>query len=187
MARRPQLEVYAQRHGLKLGTIADLIRHRLTTERTVERVTEQPVDTACGRFRLVVWRDTLARQLHHALVLGTPQAETPTLVRVHTRNDWSDVLAIERPDFGTPLRRALARIADAGSGVLVLIGDRPDDEALLARLAGAPHTPDAAPWRTTGIGAQILAELGCRRLRVLGTRRRYLGLAGYGLEVVEYV
>lgn len=187
MARRPQLEVYAQRHGLKLGTIADLIRHRLTTEQTIERVAEQMVDTAAGRFRLVVWRDTLAHELHHALVLGEPDPDQPTLVRVHLKNFWGDVLGVERSDFGTPLRAALERIAHAGSGVLVVIGDRPDNEALLARLAGSGSMPDAAqPWRTTGIGAQILADLGCRRLRVLGTPRRYLGLVGYGLEVVEY-
>ena len=188
MARRPQLEVFAAQHGLKIGSIADLIRHRLATEQTIERVAEQTVDTDAGRFRLIVYRDVLAKELHHALVFGEPTAELPTLVRVHTKNFWSDVLGVARADFGMPLRRSMAEIAAAGAGVVVVIGDRPDNDANLARLSGNVGASDQAqPWRMTGIGAQILADLGLRRLRVLGTPRRYLGLAGYGLEVVEYV
>ena len=130
----------------------------------------------------------LAKELHHALVFGEPTAETPTLVRVHTKNFWSDVLGVERADFGMPLRRAMSTIAAAGGGVVVVIGDRPDNDASLARLTGTAASADQAqPWRMTGIGAQILADLGLRRLRVLGTPRRYLGLTGYGLEVIEYV
>ena len=130
----------------------------------------------------------MAKELHHALVFGEPNAEQPTLVRVHTKNFWSDVLGIHRGDFGLPLRHAMAQIAAAGSGVIVVIGDRPDNDAQLARLHSNDDGDDhAAPWRMTGIGAQILADLGLRRLRVLGTPRRYLGLAGFGLEVVEYV
>jgi 3,4-dihydroxy 2-butanone 4-phosphate synthase/GTP cyclohydrolase II len=188
MARLPQLQVYAAEHGLKIGTIADLIRYRLATEQTIERVAEQAVDTDAGRFRLIVYRDMLAKELHHALVYGEPNAEQASLVRVHTKNFWSDVLGVARSDFGMPLRRAMAEIAAAGAGVVVVIGDRPDNDASLARLTGAPANADQAqPWRMTGIGAQILADLGLRRLRVLGTPRRYLGLAGFGLEVVEYV
>jgi 3,4-dihydroxy 2-butanone 4-phosphate synthase/GTP cyclohydrolase II len=188
MARRPQLEIFAAEHGLKIGSIADLIRHRLATEQTIERVAEQSVDTDAGRFSLIVYRDVLAKELHHALVFGEPTAEQATLVRVHTKNFWSDVLGVSRSDFGMPLRRAMSEIAAAGAGVVVVIGDRPDNDANLARLTGAAASAEQAqPWRMTGIGAQILADLGLRRLRVLGTPRRYLGLAGYGLEVVEYV
>jgi 3,4-dihydroxy 2-butanone 4-phosphate synthase/GTP cyclohydrolase II len=191
MARRPALERYAARHGLKMGTIADLIAHRMATEQTIERVACRPVDTAAGRFTLHVYRDVLARELHHALVYGDPVATEAALVRVHTKNFWSDVLAVERADFGLPLRAAMARVAAEGAGVVVVIGDRPDNAALLERLAGSAAADGeqgaAAPWRTTGIGAQILADLGLRRLRVLGTPRRYVGLGGYGLEVVEYV
>ena len=188
MARRPQLEIYAAEHGLKIGSIADLIRYRLATEQTIERVAEQTVHTEAGDFRLMVYRDLMAKELHHALVYGAPTAEQPTLVRVHTKNFWSDVLGVERADFGLPLRSALKQIAAAGAGVAVIIGDRPDNDAVLARLAhGSAEADHAQPWRMTGIGAQILADLGLRRLRVLGTPRRYLGLVGFGLEVVEYV
>jgi 3,4-dihydroxy 2-butanone 4-phosphate synthase / GTP cyclohydrolase II len=188
MARRPQLEVFAAQHGLKIGSIADLIRYRLATEKTIERVAEQDIVTDAGPFKLRVYRDMLAKELHHALVYGEPNAEQPTLVRVHTKNFWTDVLGIQRGDFGLPLRQAMAQIAAAGSGVIVVIGDRPDNEAQLARLhSNVDGDEHGAPWRMTGIGAQILADLGLRRLRVLGTPRRYVGLAGFGLEVVEYV
>jgi 3,4-dihydroxy 2-butanone 4-phosphate synthase/GTP cyclohydrolase II len=188
MARRPQLEEFAATHGLKIGCIADLIRHRLNTEKTVERVSESAVDTASGRFRLIVYRDVVAKELHHALVRGQPTAERAALVRVHAKNFWSDVLGIERADFGLPLRAALATIAAAGEGVVVVLGDRPDNATQLARLNGHDNPGEPGqPWRETGIGAQILSDLGLRRLRVLGTPRRYLGLAGYGLEIAEYV
>ena len=189
MARRPQLEVYAEQHGLKIGTIADLIRYRLATEQTIERVHQERIQTPAGPFQLIVYRDVLAHELHHALVYGEPAAQDAALVRVHTKNFWSDVLGMERADFGLPLRQAMAQVAAVGAGAIVVIGDRPDNQALLDRL-GAPGGHEdaaAAPWRMTGIGAQILADLGLRRLRVLGTPRRYVGLAGYGLEVVEYV
>lgn len=194
MARRPQLEIYAEQHGLKIGTIADLIRYRLATEQTVERVATQSIDTAAGQFALHVYRDVLAHEMHHALVYGNPQSQDAALVRVHTKNFWSDVIGMERADFGLPLRQAMTQIAAAGAGVVVVIGDRPDNQAVLDRLnaTGSAEPLDASgdaasPWRMTGIGAQILADLGLRRLRVLGTPRRYIGLAGYGLEVVEYV
>ncbi len=189
MARRPQLEEFAALHGLKIGCIADLIRYRLATEMTVERVSESRVETAAGPFQLIVYRDLVAKELHHALVHGQPTAERPTLVRVHNKNFWSDVLGIERTDFGLPLRDAMQAVAAAGEGVVVVLGDRPDNPTLLARLAGDPATPSepGQPWRETGIGAQILSDLGLRRLRVLGTPRRYVGLAGYGLEICEYV
>jgi 3,4-dihydroxy 2-butanone 4-phosphate synthase/GTP cyclohydrolase II len=191
MARRPALERFAARHGLKMGTIADLIAYRMATEKTIERVQSLPVNTVAGRCTLHVYRDVLAHELHHALVFGDPARQDAALVRVHLKNFWSDVLAIERADFGLPLRAAMARIASEGAGVVVVIGDRPDNTSLLERLAGAAaaevEPASAAPWRTTGIGAQILADLGLKRLRVLGTPRRYLGLGGFGLEVVEYL
>jgi 3,4-dihydroxy 2-butanone 4-phosphate synthase/GTP cyclohydrolase II len=185
MARRPQLEAFAERHGLKIGSIADLIRYRLSTEKTVERVADQAVDTPEGRFRLLVYRDRLTRELHHALIRGEVSADRPTLVRVHNKNLWSDVLGIERADFGLPLRRAMAAVAAEDAGIVIVLGDRPDNDSLLARLAGTP-ADGVQPWRTTGIGAQILADIGAGRIVVLGTARPYFGLAGYGIEIVGY-
>lgn len=190
MARRPELETFAAKHGLKIGTIADLIRYRLETEKTVERVHESTVDTEFGRFRLVAYRDVLARELHFALVRGTLDATAPVLTRVHVHNTLSDVLHLRREDLGLTVTAALRSIADEGRGVVVVLAGDDDAEALLARLQGvvqAESPPQAdAQWRRLGLGAQILADLGVRRLRVLGTPRKLVGLAGFGLEVVGY-
>ncbi|MGY0505508.1 3,4-dihydroxy-2-butanone-4-phosphate synthase [Luteimonas sp. e5] len=189
MARRPQLEVFAREHGLKIGSIESLIRHRLETEQTVERIDSRAIDTDHGRFQLHVYRDRLSHGLHFALQRGGIDAGTPTLVRVQMMNPLTDSLHWRREDFGPLPGEALAAIAAAGQGVLLLLWDSPTPEAVLARIrneAAAP-APHVAQWRRNGAGSQILADLGCRRLRVLGTPRKQVGLGGFGLEVVEYV
>ena len=196
MARRPQLEAFAAEHGLKIGSIEALIRHRLATEHTIERVDERAIATPFGEFRLVAYRDRLNHALHFALVRGEPKADSATLVRVHVGNALSDVLHWQRADFGIAVPDALRAIADAGCGVLVVINEPQSPDELLSRLrqsgaqaqAGVEPAPaNTAEWRRTGAGAQILADLGLRNLRVIGAPRRQVGLGGFGLEVVEYV
>ena len=193
MARRPELEVFAREHGLKMGSIADLIAYRLATEKTVERVDERDIDTEFGPFKLVTYRDRIAHDLHFALVRGTPDADTPTLVRVQVENPLADLLHWRRDDFGVAATDALRAIDAEGAGVMVVLSAPRDGEALLARLRQqpAPVVPgkdkDVGQWRRNGAGAQILSDLGLGKLRVLGTPRRQIGLAGYGLEVVETV
>ena len=189
MARRPELEAFAATHGLKMGSIEQLIAHRLGTEHTIERVDDRAIDTEHGPFRLVTYRDRLSRELHFALVRGTPDAATPTLVRVHVKNPLSDLLHWRRADFGVGAFAAMARIAEEGTGVLVVLAEPVLADELLARITGAPEAAATrlTEWRRNGAGAQILADLGLSRLRVLGTPRRQVGLAGFGLEVVEYV
>ncbi len=193
MARRPQLEVFAHEHGLKIGSIADLIAYRLATEHTVERVDEREVDTEFGLFKLVTYRDCIAHDLHFALVRGTPQREVPTLVRVQVENPLADLLHWRRDDFGVAATDALRAIAAEGQGVMVVLSAPRDGDALLARLRREPEVrpagkdKDVGQWRRNGAGAQILSDLGLGKLRVLGTPRRQVGLAGYGLEVVETV
>jgi 3,4-dihydroxy 2-butanone 4-phosphate synthase/GTP cyclohydrolase II len=193
MARRPDLEAFAARHGLKVGTIADLIRHRLATEKTIERVHDAEVDTEFGACRLVGWRDRLRGDLHFALVRGEVDDGAPVLARVHVRNTLSDVLHLRRADLGLTMTAALRRVAREDRGVVVVLAADEEPAALLARLdragSGEAATGQAAQreWRQLGLGAQILADLGVRRLRVLGTPRKLVGLAGFDLEVVEYV
>ena len=195
MARRPDLEAFAARHGLKVGSIADLIRHRLATEKTIERVHQSDVQTAYGAFRLVAWRDRLRGEVHFALVCGAIDDGAPVLARVHVRNTLSDALHLEREDLGMTMGAALRRIAAEGRGVVVALASPDDSDALLARLnrepapapTGARNAAAQREWRQLGLGAQILADLGVRRLRVLGTPRKLVGLSGFGLEVVEYV
>ncbi len=199
MARTPELLEFARTHGLKIGTIEALISHRLRTEQTVQRVAEQAVQTAHGPFRLVVYRDLPSREQHYALVCGEPGPQRPTLVRVQVKNWWSDVLSIEQPAFGSSLRQAIAAVAAAGEGVVVVLGQRADDDRMLEQLRLAAEQQNAPPadhdddtvstaqtWRESGIGAQILRDLGLRRLQVLGTPRRFTGLSGFGLEICGY-
>ena len=191
MARRPELEVFAREHGLKMGSIADLIAYRLATEHTVERIDDRAIDTEFGPFRLVTYRDRIAHELHFALVRGTPDKAMPTLVRVQVENPLSDLLHWRRDDFGVAATDALRAIAAEGQGVMVVLSEPRNAEALLARLreqaAPAANSKDVGQWRRNGAGAQILADLGLGKLRVLGTPRRQVGLAGYGLEVVETI
>ena len=191
MARRPQLEVFAREHGLKMGSIADLIAYRLATEHTVERIDERDIETEFGAFKLVTYRDRIAHDLHFALVRGTPQAGTPTLVRVQVENPLADLLHWRREDFGVAASDALRAIAAADCGVMVVLSAPRDSEALLARLRAQAetgvHAKDVGQWRRNGAGAQILADLGLGKLRVLGTPRRQVGLSGFGLDVVEFV
>ncbi|MET4677400.1 MULTISPECIES: 3,4-dihydroxy-2-butanone-4-phosphate synthase [unclassified Luteibacter] len=191
MARRPELEVFAAKHGLKIGSIADLIRYRLETEKTVERVHEEDVDTEFGPFRLVAFRDAIRSGLHFALTRGDVDDGEPVLTRVHVRNTLSDVLHLRRDDLGQTATDALRRIHEADRGVLVVLSGEDSADALLGRLkrhaVPVPTPRDDQEWRQLGLGAQILADLGARRLRVMGTPRRFVGIAGFGLEVVEQV
>src|SRR5690606_2312441 len=136
-------------------------------------------------------RDRIAHELHFALARGTPQREVPTLVRVQVENPLSDLLHWRRDDFGVAATHALRASAPEGQGVVVVLSAPRDPEALLARLRAEPEArrdpKDVGQWRRNGAGAQILADLGLGQLRVLGTPRRQVGLAGYGLEVVEYL
>jgi len=195
MARRPELEAFARKHGLKIGTIADLIRYRLQNEKSVEHQSSHDVTTDFGRFRMHTYRDTIEGRLHLALVRGEIDPGQPFLVRVHVQNPLSDVLSIHRADFGMPLRLAMAEIDAHGSGLLLVLGGHKDDDELLRMIQQVPQPAITAggdnlqsrELRTYGIGAQIIADLGVRRMRVLSAPWKLTGLAGFGLEVVEYV
>jgi 3,4-dihydroxy 2-butanone 4-phosphate synthase/GTP cyclohydrolase II len=171
-----------------------LIRHRLATEKTIERIHDAAVDTEFGAFRLVGWRDRLHGDLHFALVRGAVDDGAPVLTRVHVRNTLSDVLHLRRPDCGLAMIAALRRVAHEDRGVVVVLAADEEPAALLARLertgldeSSTTERATQREWRQLGLGAQILADLGVRRLRVLGTPRKLVGLAGFDLEVVEYV
>jgi 3,4-dihydroxy 2-butanone 4-phosphate synthase/GTP cyclohydrolase II len=191
MARRPDLERFAAQHGLRIGTIADLIRYRLEKEPSVERIAERSVPTEFGEFRAVAFEDHVHRTVHLALLKGEPRPNVPTLVRVHLQNTLSDALGVRWPELGWPLRDAMRRVAAEG-GVIVLLRQPEGAAELVNRLRGdareAPEPDDGAQvLRTYGIGAQILADLGVKRMRVLSAPRHMRGIAGFGLEVVEYV
>jgi 3,4-dihydroxy 2-butanone 4-phosphate synthase/GTP cyclohydrolase II len=194
MARRKDLHRFAAEHKLKIGTIADLIRYRLHNERSVEAVHSQTVSNAYGDFQLIAYRDSIHKCLHWALLKGEPDPEQPFLVRVHVQNMLGDVLGLHQPSFGLPLQVAMREIQQNGAGLVLVLANQENDEQRLAALEQRP--PDAhvdgdnaaaSELRTYGIGAQIIHDLGIRKMRVLSAPKRFLGLSGFGLEVVEYV
>ena len=194
MARRPDLQKFAREHGLKIGTIADLIRYRLHKEHTVERVSDIPVQTEFGEFRLVTYQDALDNTVHLALVKGEVQPEEPTLVRVHLRNTLSDTLGVESGKFGWPLRRAIQRVAEEGRGVVVVLRKAETPKELVQQIVqlnmaekDSDGSSDQQVLRTYGIGAQILSDLGVRKMRVLSAPKRMQGISGFDLEVTDYV
>ena len=195
MARRDDLMRFAHRHSLKIGTIADLIEYRLRTEESVEVIANADVETQFGTFRMVCFEDHVNRAVHLALVRGSLDEKTPTLVRVHRQDTLSDVLGLQDPSLHRPLRDALELIAAQGHGVAVIL--RPEESARdLMRCVqslgrGEPNVSvrrdRQMDFRTFGVGAQILRALGVRRMRVLGAPKHLHALSGFGLEVVEYV
>ena len=194
MARRKDLHRFATEHKLKIGTIADLIRYRLHNERSVEAVHSQAVSNAYGDFQLIAYRDSIHKCLHWALLKGQPDPAQPFLVRVHVQNMLSDVLGLHAPAFGLPLQVAMREIQQNGSGLVLVLASQENDEQRLAALQQRPLDANkdgdnaaASELRTYGIGAQIIYDLGIRKMRVLSAPKRFLGLSGFGLEVVEYV
>ena len=196
MARRPDLEKFAREHNLKIGTIADLIRYRLDNEHSIERVAETNIQTEFGEFHLVTYQDAVDSTVHLALVKGQVDPDKPTLVRVHLRNTLADMIGVESDQFGWPLRRAMKRVSEEGSGVIVVLRKSEASRDLVQQiismhrsqpLQGDEHSADPKVLRTYGIGAQILFDLGVRRMRVLSAPKRLHGISGFGLEVVEYV
>jgi len=193
MARRPELERFVAEHDLKMGTVADLIRYRLGTEQNVECIHSQQVGTAHGAFDLKVFRDRINHKLHWALIRGQISAEEPFPVRVHVPELLGDVMGLTEPAFGMPLDAALADIARRGRGLALVLGYDESDSDRLSGLVGNGSEPieakdrAASELRSYGIAAQIIAELGIRRMQVFGAPKRLHALDGFGLEITEYV
>nr|VFJ99873.1 MAG: GTP cyclohydrolase II /3,4-dihydroxy-2-butanone 4-phosphate synthase [Candidatus Kentron sp. H]VFJ99947.1 MAG: GTP cyclohydrolase II /3,4-dihydroxy-2-butanone 4-phosphate synthase [Candidatus Kentron sp. H]VFK04525.1 MAG: GTP cyclohydrolase II /3,4-dihydroxy-2-butanone 4-phosphate synthase [Candidatus Kentron sp. H] len=196
MARRPDLEQFAARHGLKMGTIADLIQYRMTNEKTVERVGECAVTNEYGRFRLYAYQDTIDGDMHLAMVMGDMDPDAPTLVRVHVADFLCDMTGCQRPDCGWPLTNVLRRVAQEGAGVVLILRREERGKDLIERVqryqkqdegVKVPQRETSPNLRTHGLGAQILVDLGVRRMRVLSAPKKMAGISGFGLEVVEYV
>jgi 3,4-dihydroxy 2-butanone 4-phosphate synthase / GTP cyclohydrolase II len=192
MARLPDLVGFAQRHALKVATIAELISYRLSRDRLVERDIATTLHTRfAGDFRLQVYTNVLTGVEHLALVKGDLETPEPVLVRVHALNVLEDVLGQDIDGRGGHLRAVMTAIHETGRGVLVLIRE-PSPTSISDRIkAGVgQRSSGARPWtlplRDYGIGAQILKDLGVRDMILLSnTERPIVGLEGYGLKVVE--
>lgn len=195
MARRPDLETFAQEHNLKIGTIADLIHYRALNEKTVEKVDEHSIDTEHGEFKLVTYKDTIQGETHLAMVKGDIDPETPVTVRVHMADTLRDLLgARQQGSSSWPLHRALERVADEGVGVVVLLSTNSDadlearvTEFFAPKKARGTAQAGSGVYQTVGTGSQILNDLGVRKMKLLSAPMKFSAISGFDLEVVEYI
>ncbi|HHN74593.1 MAG TPA: bifunctional 3,4-dihydroxy-2-butanone-4-phosphate synthase/GTP cyclohydrolase II, partial [Acidobacteria bacterium] len=197
MARVPDLEVFCRQHGLKMITIAELIRYRMQHERLVTEAAAPALPTEHGTFRAHVFENEVDGESHLALVMGEISADEPVLVRVHSECLTGDVFGSRRCDCGRQLDTAMAQIAAAGKGVVLYLRQEGRGIGLVAKLKAyelqeaGRDTVEAnqalgfgADQRDYGLGAQILFELGVRRIRLLTNNpRKFVALKGYGLEI----
>ncbi|MGF1699252.1 3,4-dihydroxy-2-butanone-4-phosphate synthase [Photobacterium makurazakiensis] len=194
MARRPDLEVFAEQHGLKLGTIADLIEYRNNNETTIERVAQCTLPTEFGDFEMITYRDTIDNQVHYALQKGEVVAGKPTLVRVHLQDTFKDILHSGASQWTLPA--AMKRIADE-DGVLVVLSKQECPASMITKVKQMAAQSEGLPKvklnpkdqsRQVGVGSQILSDLGISKMRLLSSStQRYHSLSGFGLEAVEYI
>lgn len=196
MSRRPDLEIFAEKHNIKLGTIADLIEYRNNNETTIERVAACHLPTEFGDFELVTYRDTIDNQIHYAMCAGDLTASTP-LVRVHLQDTFTDILRSNRnSDRSWSLDKAMKRIGKEG-GVLVILGNEESTEAIVHKIKVFEQQDNgSAPTmakkqgtsRRVGVGSQILADLGVHEMKLLSSAdKKYHALGGFGLSVTEYI
>ncbi len=183
MARYDDLVHFSQKHNIKLGTIEDLIRYRLKTEKTIQKITQKPFKNAYGNWTLTVFRDVIGDEIHLSLSKGKIDKNNPTLVRVHMQNTLDDVLL--SADKKIPINKALVKIAKAKSGVLLLLR-KENNTQLLDHIDKTINYQDSDDIKTFGIGAQILNELGVGKMRILGGPRKLNALKGFDLEIVDY-
>lgn len=197
MARRGDLEVFAEQHNLKIGTIADLIHYRVLHEKTIEKISQGKVETDYGEFTLHTYIDTLHHDTHFVMVKGEIDSEQPTLARVHLTNTVRDVLNIQAPGpKGWNIQRALQRVAEEGCGVIVLIANQETagqlqfssqvvlgEEAVPQLVADGSHNVNL----TVGLGSQLLRDVGVGKMRLMGQPIKYNAISGFELEVVEFI
>lgn len=187
MARLPDLIEFAAEHGLKIGTIADLIHYRSRTESLIERAMQRPIETAFGTFELVAYREKISSDTHLALIRGELRPGEETLVRVHEPFSVADAIDTGSRSHSWNLNAALRTISEAGTGVIVLLHRTEDGVDLLQRLGGEPQAPPKLDLRTYGIGAQILRDLGVTRMRLMANPRRMPSMTGFDLEITGYL
>jgi 3,4-dihydroxy 2-butanone 4-phosphate synthase/GTP cyclohydrolase II len=188
MARLPDLLVFAEKHGLKIGTIADLIHYRSQTEHLVERAAERMVNTPYGEFKLIAYSDKTANETHLALIKGEPKPDEETLVRVHEPLSVFDLLDRDSQTHAWSVPRAMEAINEAGCGVIILLRRNEDGQQLIDRIRFANEPVRfKQDLRDYGIGSQILLDVGVKKMRLLAVPRKMPSMTGFGLEVCGYL
>jgi 3,4-dihydroxy 2-butanone 4-phosphate synthase/GTP cyclohydrolase II len=195
MARRPDLEIFAEKHGIKVGTIADLIHYRMANEKTIDEVSVDTIETEFGEFKLHKFVDTIQGDTHIALSKGAIKGDEPCLVRVQNGDFLRDMLGAKSEAQSWSIQASLKKIADEGTGVIVLLSaGQPEDVSTSldlhfgkAKAVKSPNVDSSGAFLTIGTGSQILRELGVQKMRLLSSPVKYSGISGFDLEVVEYI
>jgi 3,4-dihydroxy 2-butanone 4-phosphate synthase/GTP cyclohydrolase II len=192
MARLPDLQIFAAEHGLKIGTIADLIEHRSRTESLVQKISTRSLQTAHGEFTAHAFRDLPSQGVHLALVKGSWSADTEVPVRVHEPLSVMDALEVQRSMHSWSLDTSLQHINAQGCGVAVLLNCGESADQLMAQFEGRARSAQAPErgkmdLRTYGVGAQILRECGVHKMKLMGQPRRMPSMTGYSLEITAYI
>jgi 3,4-dihydroxy 2-butanone 4-phosphate synthase/GTP cyclohydrolase II len=193
MARRPDLEVFAKEHDLKIGTIADMIHYRAMNEQTVVRQEEHDVDTEFGQFKLITYKDTLQEQIHLAFVLGDVSKADLPIVRVQAPDFLRDTLGLKKEGLQSwSVQKSLEKISEEGEGVLVVLGGTWSvklETRLSEFFRNTPAATQSASgaYLTVGTGSQILRDLGVTKMRLLNAPMKFSALSGFDLEVVEFL
>jgi len=196
MAKRPELEAFAEKHGIKLGTIADLIQYRTLHDKTISLADEKMVSTIHGEFRLRTYTDTVSDAVHYAFCKGDIEEDNAVPVRVQTLNKLRDVFGTVRPNETSSwsIAGSLSKIEQEGCGVVVLVGHDLTSAEELDQAIRFPEVPSperagdgSQVYRVIGTGSQILRDVGVGKMRLLSSPVRYNALSGFHLEVVEFV
>ncbi len=183
MARNADLHKFGKKHGIKVGTIADLIHYRVENEKSIERINERPFETKYGKFNLYSYLDRIHNDIHIALVKGVIDESSEPYVRVHMENIFKDVLQEYKRGFS--VNSALNKISEVETGVFLLLRKQ-DNQAILENIDNQDYN-SKDDSRTFGIGAQILADLGVTNMKSLGNPRKWPGLDGFGINITEYI
>ena len=196
MAQRPELEAFAEKNDIKLGTIADLIQYRNLYDKTIERVDTKAITTCYGEFQLHTYKDNISDCIHYALTKGDIKEDIPCLVRVQVLNTLRDIFQTQRPGFSKTwsLHDSMAHVGSVGEGAIVLVGQefhQVDELSQVTHFPDVPplqrHNSEAGVYRVIGTGSQILRDVGIGKMRLLSSPTRFNAISGFQLEVVEFV
>jgi 3,4-dihydroxy 2-butanone 4-phosphate synthase/GTP cyclohydrolase II len=186
MARRDDLIKFGEEHNIKVGTIADLIDYRLSSDSTIEAVHDRDISNEFGEFQLIVWRDTVNDEYHFSLSKGDLSKVKSPLVRVQTHSILQDTLGIEELGKNWSIRRSLERISKEEAGLFVLINHRDAKSYWLNKLENKETEPKTNR-RVIGVGSQILRAIGLKEITVLGTPTKYNAVSGFNIEITGFI
>ena len=194
MARRSDLVEFGKKHGINIGTIADLIRYRISNEQSIERIHEERINTEFGDFNLITFQDHINREVHFALTKGSIHQDSIPLVRVHVSNTIRDSIGIDNNNLGWPLKSAMKQISQSDTAVLVVLCYQEMPEYLMksvknlsSRKENKTDKNNASILRNYGTGSQILREIGIKKMRVVSEPKQMQAISGFDLEIIEYI